>query len=242
MWLPMTSVSMTVSLVHDDIQDNDAERYGKPTVHKIYGESVAINVGDYLLGQGYRILTQCESKALLAAVADAHVALCQGQGMELDWSKAPRPFTLDFVLDIFCNKTVPAFEVSLLLGLICAGDDEELRKVFHVYSKALGIAYQLKDDIEDFDNDTPIEIRPSAVLALICEQHPDEAFLQQMFASRNLKAFFSEGDNLLILQQAIEKAKLLAEDYHQQALAALSSVKNVELKRLLFRVTERIIG
>ena len=185
---------------------------------------------------------QCESKALLAAVAEAHVSLCKGQGMELDWSKSPRPFTLDFVMDIFCNKTVPAFEVSLMLGLICAGNDEELREVFHAYSKALGIAYQLKDDIEDFDNEAPVEIRPSAVLALVCEQHPDAGFLHRMFSAKNLKEFFREPDNQPILQQAIEKARLLAEDYHQQALAALYNVKHVELKRLLFRVTERIIG
>ncbi|MBO7419020.1 MAG: polyprenyl synthetase family protein [Bacteroidaceae bacterium] len=230
------------SLVHDDIQDNDDERYGKPTIHKVYGVPLAINVGDYLLGQGYRILGGCESKGLIAAIAEAHVALCKGQGLELDWSKAPQPLTLDFVLDIFCNKTVPAFEVSLMLGLICAGDDKELRQVFHAYSKALGIAYQLLDDIQDFDNDEPIEIRPSAVLALVCEQHPDKDFLQQLFATQNMKEFFSQPGNKAILDEALEKARALAEDYHQQALAALANVKQVELKRLLFRITERIIG
>lgn len=230
------------SLVHDDIQDNDAERYGKPTVHAVYGTPIAINVGDFLLGQGYRILSQCDIKALLAVVSEAHVALCKGQGLELDWSKNPQPLTLDFVLDIFSNKTVPAFEVSLLLGLVCAGDDAELRQIFHTYSMALGIAYQLLDDIEDFNNDEPIEIRPSAVLALICEQKPDASFLQRMFASKRLKEFFKEEENQLVLQEALGKARTLAEDYHQQALAALYNVKQGELKRLLFRITERILG
>lgn len=230
------------SLVHDDIQDNDSERYGKPTVHATCGVPVAINVGDYLLGQGYRILSTCESKALLSAVAEAHVSLCRGQGMELDWSKNPHSFTLDFVLDIFRNKTVPAFEVSLLLGLICAGDDEQLRKVFQTYSTALGIAYQLLDDIEDFDNDEPLEIRPSAVLAIICEQNNHDAvFLQRLFAACNIKEFFRDPQNQAILNNALEKARNLAEDYHQQALAALYNVKQVELKRLLFRITERIL-
>ena len=162
--------------------------------------------------------------------------------MELDWSKNPHSFTLDFVLDIFRNKTVPAFEVSLLLGLICAGGDEHLGKVFHTYSTALGIAYQLLDDIEDFDNNEPLEIRPSAVLAIVCEQNHDAAFLQRMFAASNIKEFFRDPQNQTILNNALEKARELAEDYHQQALAALYNVKQVELKRLLFRITERILG
>ena len=123
------------SLVHDDIQDNDKERYGKPTINALYGVPIAINVGDILLGEGYRLLSQCDARALTAVAADAHIALCKGQGMELEWSVSPRPLTLDWVLEIFCNKTVPAFEVSLVLGLICAGDDEVLRRIFHQYSR-----------------------------------------------------------------------------------------------------------
>lgn len=229
------------SLVHDDIQDNDKERYGKPTVNARYGTPIAINVGDILLGEGYRLLARCEAGNLIAAAADAHIALCKGQGMELEWSLSPRPLTLDFILDIFCNKTVPAFEVSLLLGLICAGDDERLREIFHDYSRALGIAYQLLDDIEDFKNDSPVALRPSAVLAVLCEQNPEPDFVQSLLSCEDLKAFLYIPENRPLLEIALGRVGQMAETYHQLALSALNRIEKVELKRLLFRVTERIL-
>ena len=51
-----------------------------------------------------------------------------------------------------------------------------LRRIFHQYSRALGIAYQLLDDIEDFKDDRPVALRPSAVLAVLCEQNPEPVF------------------------------------------------------------------
>ncbi|WP_165154409.1 polyprenyl synthetase family protein [Parabacteroides sp. ZJ-118] len=229
------------SLVHDDIQDNDKERYGKPTINALYGVSIAINVGDILLGEGYRLLSQCDARTLTAVAADAHIALCRGQGMELEWSVSPRSLTLDWVLEIFCNKTVPAFEVSLMLGLICAGDDEGLRQVFHTYSRALGIAYQLLDDIEDFKDDCPVALRPSAILAVLCEQNPEPAFIRSLLECEDLKAFLDQLENKPLLQTALERVGQMADSYHQAALAALREITNVELKRLLFRVTEQIL-
>lgn len=230
------------SLIHDDIQDDDRERYGKPTVNALYGDAVAINVGDILLGEGYRLLSLCKTGELVAVAADAHIALCRGQGMELEWSRAPRALPMDFVLDIFCNKTVPAFEVSLLLGLICAGDDKELRGIFHDYSRALGIAYQLLDDMEDFKDDRPVALRPSAVFASLCELNPDPAFIGSLLECDDLKVFLRRPEHAPFLRDALERVGQMAEAYRQGALAALNKITKVELKRLLFRVTGRILN
>lgn len=229
------------SLVHDDIQDNDRERYGKPTVNAQYGVPIAINIGDVLLGEGYRLLARCGSAELVAVASEAHIALCKGQGMELGWSASSRALSMRFVLDIFCNKTVPAFEVSLLLGLICAGGDDGLRETFHAYARALGIAYQLLDDVDDFQDERPVALRPSAVLAVLCEQHPEPAFVDALLHSEGLKGFLSLPENRPLLQLALAEVREMAESYHQQALSFLREISNVELKRLLFRVTERIL-
>lgn len=229
------------SLVHDDIQDNDSVRYGKQTVNAAYGIPIAINVGDMLLGEGYRLLTGSGKIELVKVIADSHVSLCKGQGMELEWSVSPRALTMDFVLDIFCNKTVPAFDVSLIMGLICAGDDPELRQTLHNYSRALGIAYQLQDDLEDFETDIPVALRPSAVLAALCELQPDEQFIHALLHCEDLKTFLNLTAHRPLLEKALERVKQMAEQYHREALDALHEIANVELKRLLFRVTQRIL-
>jgi geranylgeranyl pyrophosphate synthase len=229
------------SLVHDDIQDNDTQRYGKQTVHSAYGSSVAINVGDMLLGEGYRLLTSCGSMELMKIAADAHIALCKGQGMELEWSDNPRRLTMDFVLDIFRNKTVPAFDVALTMGAICANGDAQLQAALHRYAQAMGVAYQLQDDVEDFDTDEPLTLRPSAVLAAICEQQADEDFIGRLLKYDDVKAFLHLPENKNLLDKAIARVQQMAEQHHKEALESLRELRSVELKRLLFRVTQRIL-
>lgn len=229
------------SLVHDDIQDHDTTRYGEPTVNALYGDSIAINVGDILLGYGYRLLTGCNSMELIRVAADAHISLCKGQGMELEWSRSPRAVNMDFVLDIFCNKTVPAFEVSLIMGVICAGDNPALCSTLYNYSRALGIAYQLQDDLQDFHNDDPVALRPSAVLAALCEQSPGDDFIASLLLCNDMKSFLNLPENRPKLDEALTRVGRMVEEHHRQALEALHDVANIELKRLLFRVTSRIL-
>jgi geranylgeranyl pyrophosphate synthase len=201
------------SLIHDDIEDGDMSRYDQPTVNALYGDAYAINVGDALLGMGYRLLTQSNNMELVRLIAEAHASLCQGQGQELEWTANPHPVGLDFTLDIIRHKTVPAFEVSLMLGLACTGNHQHLRPLLHDYSEVLGIAYQLKDDLEDDGQDRS----PSAVFALRNE-HPDWS------------------------DEAVrEELSGMIDQYKQQALDALNDLDCLELKRLLYQVTEKIL-
>src|SRR5438309_2592966 len=97
------------SLIHDDIEDNDALRYGEKTLHEEFGMAVALNVGDLLIGEGYRLIAaskaSAEQKAEMVHVAAAgQRELCRGQGAELCWMRAPQPLTQHQVLDIFRKK------------------------------------------------------------------------------------------------------------------------------------------
>ena len=84
------------SLIHDDIEDDDAERYGQQTIHAEHGIPVALNVGDLLVGEGYRLLAESAAPphviAQMIRIASAgHRSLCLGQGAELCWSRNQRP-------------------------------------------------------------------------------------------------------------------------------------------------------
>ena len=83
------------SLVHDDIEDDDTYRYGQETLHRVHGTGVAINVGDYLIGLGYRLISRDRKELgaevaadVLDKLADAHLKLSEGQGAELLWRDA----------------------------------------------------------------------------------------------------------------------------------------------------------
>jgi geranylgeranyl pyrophosphate synthase len=225
------------SLIHDDIQDDDLFRYGKPSIYSAYGVPIALNVGDKLLGDGYRLLSECGIMELVKEASAAHIALCRGQGLELEWRRKPRSLTMDEALYIIENKTVPAFSVALSFAVICADGDETLKTILGQYAYALGMAYQLLDDMADFQSEADNQLRPTSVLAAICEEMnlEDGAFV----ADEMLELI---NKNKSLAEQAKTRVSAMVESYRQQAFDSLIPLKNTTLKQLLFRITKKVLS
>jgi geranylgeranyl pyrophosphate synthase len=240
------------SLAHDDIEDEDELRYGKETLYKRYGIAIALNVGDLLLGEGYRLIAECgaspaQMAIMLGVVADAHRNLCLGQGEELSWMRHPTTLSSRRILELFRRKTAPAFEVALRLGAICADAGDEVGRVLKVYSESLGIAFQIRDDLEDYsgkDNDTDA-MRPSILYALAFEGASDS--MKNTLASvwkdgRNAGSQNSAIRELMMSERAEEKARQLLEHYKNEAIRSLGPLRNAQLKSLLRRIVGKIVG
>jgi geranylgeranyl diphosphate synthase type II len=226
------------SLIHDDIEDDDAERYGENALHVEHGVAVALNCGDLLLGEGYRLIAASgaapEVQARLLRIASrGHRTLCLGQGAELCWMRDPQPLSPLEVLQIFRQKTAPAFEVALQMGAALAGADEDLMQVLSQYSDALGIAYQIRDDLEDL---APADTRPSLPLAVAYERAKGDrrAALERVWRRRQAAS------PLLLAEMAEERCRELLESYKEEAVRTLPALANASLKGLLRRVVGKI--
>ena len=239
------------SLAHDDIEDNDDERYGEPTVHKRYGVPAAINAGDYLTGEGYRLLAESDfpgevRAGMLLAAARGHRELCLGQGEELAFCRQPSPVTESAVLRIYEQKTAAAFEVAVLVGAVAAGVDVATCAQLSAFSRAVGTAYQIRDDIEDFRSVRGraadlLSMRPTIFLAVACtSEHPGVSA-----ALGSVWGHDSEGRQRLI--EAIEAAglhtrvELLYSHYRRETERVLSGIQHAGLKRLLLRVMGKML-
>jgi len=248
------------SLVHDDIEDGDFERYGEPTLCGAHGVPIALNVGDLLIGEGYRLLAESglpadRIRAAVREAAGAQRLLCQGQGAELAWSRSPTQLASRQVLEIFRLKTSPAFDVALQLAAIGAGRADEVSDVLRGYSEAVGIAYQIKDDLEDLLDDAGLarnagigegaQSRPSVVLALAAERARGD--------DREMLAAITSGQphpaatparlrEAIQATKADEKAALLLESYKEQAVRSLEGLSDPTLKGLLRRVLAKIFN
>ena len=244
------------SLIHDDIEDNDARRYGEKTVHEEHGVPVALNVGDLLIGEGYRLIGECAASAeqkagMLLAAAAGQRQLCRGQGAELVWARQPAPLTSLAVLDIFRQKTAPAFEVALRLGALYAGVDahEEVSDSLADYSEALGIAYQIRDDLSDLgasgDTNDIAALRPSLLLGLAHERASGEPkqTLESLWRRSVPAGVTTEKIEALYAELGVgERAKTLLESYKEEAIRSLRDVENANLKGLLRRVIGKIFN
>ena len=146
------------SLVHDDIEDGDTARYGKPTVHLDHGIPAAINIGDYLVGAGYRLIAGLESSPsvrsdLLTILADAHVRLSRGQGAELWWRDVDDDVTSLECLEIYGLKTSPAFEAAVAMGIRLAGLQPADALSVSRYALHVGTGFQVLNDLKDWQGD-----------------------------------------------------------------------------------------
>jgi len=241
------------SLIHDDIEDGDVTRDDAPTLHVEKGIPIAINVGDFLLGEGYRLIAGAAVTPelrvrMLEVASEGHRALCLGQGGELCWMRNPAPLTSRQVLEIFRLKTAPAFEVALCLGALAQGAGDDICEVLSRYSQALGIAYQIRDDLLDYAAETPGNdvraLRPSLLMALAYELTEGEAKVKLAQAWRNEG---ESGGREALVRSAVtavhaeEKARDLLEHYRGEAIRSLSSLRNIRLKSVLQQIIGRIL-
>jgi len=243
------------SLVHDDIEDDDDERYGQKALHIEHGMPVALNAGDFLLGEGYRIIGELGveadvTAALFRIAAAGHLTLSRGQGAELCWTRSPGPLTPGEVLDIFRQKTSPAFEVAMRLGAELARAEGGVHDTLRAYSEALGTAYQIRDDLEDFlgegDSDDLRDRRPSIVLAAAHQRVSTDAerrSIESMWGGPpGDERTVEEVRRLLKKHVVVESVSHLLDQAVAQAVQTLQPLKQPSLKGLLRRVIGKIFG
>jgi geranylgeranyl pyrophosphate synthase len=243
------------SLVHDDIEDDDGSRYGQATLHVERGVPIALNVGDFLLGMGYRLISELDidseiKSEMLLLASSGHLTLSRGQGTELCWSQRRNVLSSIQVLDIFRQKTAPAFEVALRLGACLGGADEEIHEVLKKYSESLGIAYQIRDDLEDHtgeSNSNDLEdLRPSLILAIAHKRAKggeEKDLITSLWSGDASYAEAADQVRRILDERGVtQKANDLLEAYKEDAVRSLRFLSNATLKGLLRRVVGKIFG
>lgn len=251
------------SLVHDDIEDDDAFRYGEETIHKKYGVATAINVGDYLIGMGYRLVSR-ESKTLgaetvadiLDCLADAHLRLSEGQGAELMWrdSLDKRLKPLD-ALKIYALKTAPAFEAALYSGARLAGLAEKYVEPIKQFARNLGVAFQILNDLNDWEGDDHNKLaaggditggRPTVLWALALEALPaarqeELLALAKSDGTRSVPATLERVRQLYTEAGVFEKASRLIEKHQERAEKIADEIEPEELRALLYYLIDSVL-
>lgn len=250
------------SLVHDDIEDDDQFRYGRPTVHREFDVSTAINVGDHLIGLGYRLLNSCRADfgAEVACdvsdrMAQAHIKLCDGQGAEMAWQRRP---TLELTpldaLQIYALKTSPAFEAALYSGLRMAGPLGELEDMVPAFCRHLGVGFQVLNDLKDWSGDSNNKLiagqdaralRPTVLLAMAIEAATPQqrSELQAIVDGR-----CSAADRVTRLRHIFEdcgvfqKAEALVDKSRLRAESLAEEVTNPRLQQLLFFLVDTVLS
>ena len=196
------------SLVHDDLpcMDNDVLRRGKPTVHVEYNESTALLVGDALQSLAFQLLAEHKlaDDARLQLEMVKTLALAAGSrgmagGQQIDLESVGKALTLPELEFMHIHKTGALIRAAVLVGALCGAVEEKQKQKLDRYAKAIGLAFQVVDDVLDHDAST-------ATLGKT--------------AGKDSK----QGKPTYVSAMGVAPARSLAEELRAQANAALSGI------------------
>jgi octaprenyl-diphosphate synthase len=139
----------TATLLHDDVVDESTRRRGRPTANLLWDNKSSVLVGDYLFARSFQLMTECDSLAVMAVLANASAVIAEGEVLQL--TAAQNLGTTEAVyLQVIRGKTAALFAAACEVGAMVAGGSPAQVDAMRAYGDALGIAFQMADDLLDY--------------------------------------------------------------------------------------------
>ena len=139
----------TATLLHDDVVDESAQRRGRPTANLLWDNKSSVLVGDYLFSRSFQLMTETGSMDVLRILSDASATIAEGEVLQMT---AAQDLATDeaIYLQVVRGKTAALFSAATEVGGVIAGAEPAIVKALFDYGDALGIAFQIVDDLLDY--------------------------------------------------------------------------------------------
>lgn len=143
----------TATLLHDDVVDESTLRRGRATANEIFGNPASVLVGDFLHSRSFQMMVETGEMRIMEVLANATNVIAEGEVMQL---MNMHDASLDEAgyLHVIRSKTAKLFEASARLAAVLAGSNALIEEACATYGQALGTAFQIIDDVLDYDGDT----------------------------------------------------------------------------------------
>lgn len=143
----------TATLLHDDVVDESDLRRGRATANAMFGNAASVLVGDFLYSRAFQMMVSVNRMRVLEVLADATNVIAEGEVLQLMNMHDPDLSVEDY-LQVIRFKTAKLFEASARLGAVLSGADEALEESCAAYGRSLGTAFQLVDDLLDYEGNS----------------------------------------------------------------------------------------
>jgi octaprenyl-diphosphate synthase len=142
----------TATLLHDDVVDESSLRRGRKTANALFGNAASVLVGDFLYSRAFQMMVSVNRMRILDVLADATNVIAEGEVLQLMNMHDPDLAVNDY-LRVIRFKTAKLFEASARLGAVISGAQREVEESCADYGRSLGTAFQLVDDLLDYEGD-----------------------------------------------------------------------------------------
>jgi octaprenyl-diphosphate synthase len=234
----------TASLVHDDVVDDANERRGALSINALWNSKIAVLVGDYMLSKGMLISVEKNRFDMLEIVSEAVKSMSEGELLQLQKSRKLNIKEEDY-FKIILSKTAALLSACTACGARSVSDDLETIQIMKEFGENIGIAFQIRDDILDYEgtgltgkkvgNDIK-ERKITLPLIHALEQSPSSKKKQILGIVKNRKKTKSEIAEVISFVSdygGIEYAELKMNQYRDKALAILDSYPESDVKESL---------
>jgi octaprenyl-diphosphate synthase len=145
----------TATLLHDDVVDDSNLRRGRPTANAMFGNPASVLVGDFLYSRAFQMMVECQNLRILDIVAEATNVIAEGEVMQL-MNMHDASLDVDAYLRVIRSKTAKLFEASTRLPAVLTQSSAAVETACAQYGQALGTAFQVIDDVLDYDGDAAL--------------------------------------------------------------------------------------
>jgi len=143
----------TATLLHDDVVDESSLRRGRQTANAVFGNAASVLVGDFLYSRAFQMMVSVGNVRVLQVLAEATNVIAEGEVLQLMNMHDP-DLAVEEYLRVIRSKTAKLFEASSRLGALVAHADDTTEEACAGYGRSLGTAFQLVDDLLDYDGET----------------------------------------------------------------------------------------
>ena len=240
----MTEMIHTASLIHDDVLDSADERRGKPSVNAKWQSNLAIILGDYILARTMSIGMASAQYDIVSYVGSAMAALCEGEVLQSQHAKSLDTTREDYFTIIY-QKTASLLGVCGALGAMSLGAQREDIDRMRKFGEALGIAFQIQDDILDYNrqNNTgkPVnndlrEHKITLPLIEVMERKTEEerkAIIALMERCNDDNEALDTLHNMVLNEGGIERAQQVMQAYLSRAMHLVSKYEDTPYRKAL---------
>ena len=243
----------TATLLHDDVVDDSKQRRGRPTANLLWDNSSSVLVGDYLFARSFQLMVETGSLRVLDILANAAATIAEGEVLQLTAARNLET-TEDIYLKVVRGKTAALFAAATQVGGVIAGTDPATESALFAYGDALGVAFQIADDLLDYSGTAAIgkntgdDFREGKltlpVIRAIAAASPEE----RTFWARTVGRGRVEGGDLdhaltlLARHGTLASTRLTALDWADRARTALAPLPPRPLRDMLTDLADYVVA
>ncbi|EET49695.1 polyprenyl synthetase family protein [Thalassobium sp. R2A62] len=243
----------TATLLHDDVVDESAQRRGRPTANLLWDNQSSVLVGDYLFARSFQLMVKTGSLRVLDILANAAATIAEGEVLQMTAAQ-DLGTTEDTYLKIVRGKTAALFSAATQVGGVISDADETIVKALYDYGDALGIAFQIVDDLLDYggsdatgknigDDFRERKLTLPVIKAVAAADTEERAFWERVIE----KGKQDEGDlehalTLLAKHGSMQAARVDALEWIEVAKSAMANLPQAPLREMLIDLADYVVA